>query len=96
MTIEQEDKLRKKLSFFLLAFMWVMPFLNRIESDIVFSCVTAFEVLFLTLMFILIFRKFSRDRAEGKNLSGYKRALYFIGLTFLIGLGFISYHLYYS
>jgi hypothetical protein len=87
MTIEQEDKLLKSLSVFTL--LGSMPVLNLITNNFV-KCVILIPLLFV--MSILFFRKFIRDKKEGKDLSRYKTWLSFVGISFLIFIIFVWFY----
>jgi uncharacterized membrane protein len=82
MTIEQEDKALKSLSIF--AFLGSMPIVNLISNDLV-KC--AILIPLLLVMSILLFRKFKRDKKDGKDLVKYRTWLFFIGISVIIFLG---------
>lgn len=94
-SIEKEEKLFKILRIFPMIIIIVMPLtMNKLESDLSKSVFMASIFLFCSFFFVLLLRKFNRDKIESKDLSGYKRAFKWMGITLLIGVGFIIFHLY--
>ena len=84
MTIEREEKLLKDLGVFSLIVFIAITFF--IKNDILKLSIT---IPFLIAFAILNFRKYSRDKKEGKDLSRYKRMLFFLILTFVITAVFL-------
>ncbi|WP_309641064.1 hypothetical protein [Flavobacterium sp.] len=79
MTVEREEKLLKDLKIFALLVFLAITFF--IKNDILKLSIT---IPFLFALAILTYRKYSRDKKEGKDLSRYKMGLFFIALTFVI------------
>ena len=84
MTIEQEEKLLKNLGAFSWIIFLVITFF--IKNDIIKLSIT---VPVITALTILNYRKYQRDKKEGKDLSKYKTWLIFIGVTFFICIIFL-------
>lgn len=84
MTIENEEKLLKSLGVFVLLVFVPANFILKNDN------VKLAIIVPLTLLFsILYFRKYARDKRDGKDLSQYKRLLFFIGISFLIFIIFL-------
>ncbi len=84
MTVEREEKLLKDLKILaLLAFLAITFF---VKNDIIKLSIT---IPFLLALAILNYRKYLRDKKEGKDLSKYKMGLFFIVLTFVITAVFL-------
>jgi Ca2+/Na+ antiporter len=80
MTIEQEEKFLKSLGIFtLLVF---VPLNSFVIKDLGLKFLFIVPMLFLYTF--LYYRKYTRDKKEGKDISRYKRLLFFVGISFLI------------
>jgi Ca2+/Na+ antiporter len=80
MTIEQEEKFLKSLGIFtLLVF---VPLNSFVIKDLGLKFLFIVPMLFLYTF--LYYRKYIREKKEGKDISRYKRLLFFVGISFLI------------
>ena len=87
MTVEQEEKLLKSLGLFtLLVFIPLNTFIVKnifIKVAIIVPLLIAFIVLY--------FRKYRRDKRQNKDLTRYKMALFFLGISLLMLVAAIVY-----
>jgi hypothetical protein len=87
MTTEQEEKVLKVIGLFtLLVF---VPLNTFIIKDLGLKFLFIVPLLFLYTF--LYYRKYIRDKNEGKYISRYKRLLFFVGISFLIFIFFLFY-----
>lgn len=84
MTVEKEEKSLKDLGAFSLIIFLVITFF--IKNDIIKLTITVPVIIALT---ILNYRKYSRDKKEGKDLSRYTRMIFFIVISFVITAVFL-------
>ncbi len=79
MTTEQEERLIKQLTAFALIALITTSFtVNTVILKLIIVIPS------LIILAILQFRKFNRDKKEGKDLSRYKTWLFIIGISYLI------------
>ncbi len=83
-TEEKEEKIIKSLGIIIL--LCAMPLMILLKNDFIKSCIVIPLVL---IMSVLYFRKYKRDVRDGKDLSRYKRLLFFIIVSLLITIVFI-------
>lgn len=87
MTVEQEEKLIKSLGIFtLLVFLPLNVYI--LKNDVIRLMII---VLLLIAFAILHYRKYNRDKKAGNDLTRYKILLFFIGISFLLFITFLSY-----
>jgi Ca2+/Na+ antiporter len=80
MTIEQEEKFLKSLGIFtLLVF---VPLNSFVIKDLGLKFLFIVPMLFLYTF--LYYRKYIRDKSQNKDLTSYKKLLFFIVLSFLM------------
>lgn len=80
-SIEKEEKLLKGLGVFVL--LVLLPFQQLSKNE---NLSLDFVYILLAIMSVLTFRKYSRDKREGKDLSKYKMLLAFLMLTIVISV----------
>lgn len=96
-SIEKEEKLLKGLSIFpFLILIFMTTSYSNFEDDLSFSNFFGSVFLFCLCFGILFVRKYKRDKKDKKELSGYNRAFKWMGITILIGLGFVVFNLFNS
>ena len=82
-TIEKEEKIRKGIGVMM---SFLMPFFTSVIKDDVLKLWTLIPLILV--MFGLTFRKFIRDRREGKSLTRYYIAFGFIMLAIVMNYCF--------
>jgi 4-hydroxybenzoate polyprenyltransferase len=87
MTTEQEEKVLKVIGLF--TFFVFVPLNAFIIKDLGLKFLFIVPLLFLYTF--LYYRKYIRDKKEGKDISRYKRLLFFVGISFLIFIFFLFY-----